>query len=136
MNTVDFNKSVYLGYITFASWMLVTYIVPKISDKVNQMYYDYLQIDLDNDDLDNIDLDNDDLDNDLDNDNNITGKIEIITENELHIKNDIIKLDHSLTKKINENKNSITDLQDRVHGLEDQLNTLISNISNSIIITE
>ena len=50
MNTVDFNKSVYLGYITFASWMLVTYIVPKISDKVNQMYYDYLQIDLDNDD--------------------------------------------------------------------------------------
>jgi|TARA_B110000305_G_C19249023_1_gene543797 hypothetical protein len=47
MDTVDFNKSFYLGYITFAGWIIFTYIVPKISDKFNKMYYDYRYIDID-----------------------------------------------------------------------------------------
>ena len=123
------DQSFYLGCITFFGWFTFTYIVPKISERFNKIYYDHFYI-------------QDERNDDIEYFNNKLYEIDI--QHELKIKN-VERLIESLEQKINYidnvqdkaiylNKNNIFDLKDRVHTIEDQINTLIKNINNSVLV--
>ena len=79
------DQSFYLGCITFFGWFTFTYIVPKISERFNKIYYDHFYI-------------QDERNDDIEYFNNKLYEIDI--QHELKIKN-VERLIESLEQKIN-----------------------------------
>jgi hypothetical protein len=127
----------YLGFATFVGWITFEYIAPRVSARFNKMYYDYLFIQ-DDRNGGNIQFLNEKLE-ESDIQSYLRHKeLERTTENLMEMiekfEDKLNYFDLTLKRENDLKKREIFDLKDRVHTLEDQINTWIGKINNSVLV--